>query len=88
MRIKILYEDKDILAIDKPSGVLVDFIAETYPDFILAHRLDKETSGVLLLAKNERAHEFLKKQFVDRKIKKNLYCDSFRFGKKRSRGYQ
>ncbi len=70
MKIKILYDDKDILAIDKPSGILVDSIAEAYPDFILAHRLDKETSGVLLLAKNEKAREFLKKQFSARTIKK------------------
>lgn len=70
MKIKILHEDKDILAIEKPSGVLVDEISKKFPDFILAHRLDKETSGVMLLAKNEKAHEFLKKQFQKRTIKK------------------
>ena len=70
MKIKILYENKDILAIDKPSGVLVDTVAETYPKFILAHRLDQETSGVLLLAKNKKAHQFLKEQFQARTIKK------------------
>ena len=63
MKIKILYDDKDILAIEKPSGVLVDDISKKYPKFILAHRLDKETSGVMLLAKNKKAHEFLKEQF-------------------------
>jgi len=57
MKIKILYDDKDILAIEKPSGVLVDDISKKYPKFILAHRLDKETSGVMLLAKNKKAHE-------------------------------
>ena len=70
MKIKILYEDKDILAIDKPSGILVDLISEKYPNFLLAHRLDKETSGVMLLAKSEKAHEFLKRQFKDRAVKK------------------
>ena len=70
MKIKVLYEDKDILAIDKPSGVLVDAILAEYPKFILAHRLDKETSGVLLLAKNEKAYEFLKRQFKNREVKK------------------
>src|SRR3989344_423270 len=63
MKIKILYENRDILAIDKPAGILVDLVAKMYPNFILAHRLDAETSGVLLLAKNKKAHEFLKKQF-------------------------
>jgi|SRR3989338_2118524 len=82
MRIKILYEDSNILAIDKPSGVLVhsdsrskeetiqDYFLKKYPKLEIVHRLDKETSGVLLLAKNKKAHEFLKKQFVNREIKK------------------
>ena len=70
MKIKTLYQDTNILAIDKPAGVLVDEVIEKYPKYILAHRLDRETSGVLLLAKNTKAHEFLKKQFQGRTIKK------------------
>ena len=106
MRIKILYEDKDILAIDKPSGIFVhsdgrskektitDWFLKKYPKtknvgeplkiFLnsvdknfellprpgIVHRLDKETSGVLLLAKNQKAYEFLKNQFKGREIKK------------------
>lgn len=92
---KILYEDKNILAIDKPPGVavhgdgrskdktIVDWMLLKYPiaknvgepmgDIErsgIVHRLDKETSGVLLLAKNQEAYEFLKKQFQEHKIKK------------------
>ncbi|KKR69998.1 MAG: Pseudouridine synthase, RluA family [Candidatus Nomurabacteria bacterium GW2011_GWB1_40_7] len=75
MKIKVLYEDSNILAIDKPSGILVhpdqkskektilDLFLKKYPKIEIVHRLDKETSGVLLLAKNKKAHEFLKKQF-------------------------
>ena len=82
MKIKILYEDKDILAINKPSGILVhpdqrskektifDLFVKKYPKMEIVHRLDKETSGVMLLAKNEKAHEFLKNQFQERTIKK------------------
>ena len=103
MKIKILYEDSNILAIDKPSGISVhgdgktkektiaDFILENYPkmknvgepmftkdrpssDVIhrpgIVHRLDRDTSGVLLLAKNKKAYEFLKSQFQSREIKK------------------
>jgi 23S rRNA pseudouridine1911/1915/1917 synthase len=82
MKIKILYEDKDILAIEKPSGILVhpdektkektiyDIFVKKYPKLEIVHRLDKETSGVLLLAKNKKAHEFLKTQFQNREIKK------------------
>jgi len=70
MKTKVLYEDTNILAIDKPSWILVDEIATKYPKFILAHRLDQGTSGVMLLAKNEKAYEFLKAQFKGRTIKK------------------
>ena len=82
MKIKILYEDKDILAIDKPSGILVhpdghsdeknilDLFIKEYPKIEIVHRLDKETSGVMLLAKNKKAHEFLKHQFQERTVKK------------------
>jgi len=82
MRMKVLYEDSNILAIDKPSGILVhpddrskektvfDLFLKKYPKLEIVHRLDKETSGVLLLAKNKKTHEFLKKQFQDRTIKK------------------
>ncbi len=103
MRIKILYEDSDVLATDKPSGIAVhsdgrskeqtitDWILKKYPgmknvgeslrlqidnqEWIInrpgvVHRLDKETSGVLLLAKNQKAYTFLKNQFQNREVKK------------------
>jgi 23S rRNA pseudouridine1911/1915/1917 synthase len=94
-KIKILYEDKDILAIDKPSGISVhpdgrnkektitDWVQDNYPKMKnvgepmgeikrpgIVHRLDKDTSGVLILAKNQKTYEFLKTQFQDRKVKK------------------
>ena len=76
MKIKVLYEDSNILAIDKPSGILVhldnrskektiqDYFIKKYPKLELVHRLDRETSGVLLLAKNKKAHEFLDRKSV------------------------
>jgi 23S rRNA pseudouridine1911/1915/1917 synthase len=89
MKIKVLYEDANILAIDKPSGILVhpaaeqarygagpdektilDIFKKKYPKLKIVHRLDRETSGVLLLAKNKKAHEFLKSQFKNREVKK------------------
>ncbi len=87
-KIKVLYEDANILAIDKPFGILVhpapeqarygaspdktilDLFRKKYPKLEIVHRLDRDTSGVLLLAKNEKAHEFLKKQFMDRAVRK------------------
>jgi len=38
----------------------------------IVHRLDKETSGVLIIVKTKRAFAYFKKQFMDREIKKNL----------------
>lgn len=100
MDIKILFEDKNILVIDKPAGISVhgdgknrektvaDWILENYPSIKnvgepivlengekilrpgIVHRLDKETSGVLLVAKNKKTYLFLKEQFQDHKIKK------------------
>ncbi|MCX6752037.1 MAG: RluA family pseudouridine synthase [Candidatus Nomurabacteria bacterium] len=93
MKIKVLYEDKNILVIDKPSGILVhpapeqaryragpdqetilDVFKKKYPKLQIVHRLDKETSGVLILAKNKKAHEFLKQQFQNRTIKKTYHA--------------
>jgi 23S rRNA pseudouridine1911/1915/1917 synthase len=100
MEIKILYEDEYILALDKPSGLmvhsdgrtkeetLVDWINKNYPDLKevgeeqtlqngqkikrpgIVHRLDKDTSGVIIVAKTKEAHHFLKEQFQNRKVEK------------------
>jgi len=100
MKINILYEDEYILALDKPSGLLVhsdgrskeptlvDWINENFPDLKevgesqtlqsgevikrpgIVHRLDKDTSGVIIVAKTKEAHQFLKEQFQDRKVEK------------------
>ncbi len=108
--IKILYEDENVLVLDKPAGLMVhgdgkaseptlaDWLVEKYPiikdvgeplriphdelnsqseirdESILrpgiVHRLDKDTSGVMIVAKNQNAYEFLKKQFQGRTIEK------------------
>lgn len=80
----ILYEDNEIIVVDKPSGMIV------YPDgihdypaldawlekkygvgkFYFVHRLDRETSGVLLLARTPEVYEFLKEQFQEREVRK------------------
>ncbi|MDO8436130.1 MAG: RluA family pseudouridine synthase [bacterium] len=63
-KLKIIYEDENILVIDKSSGVNCD-------DFPLRiHRLDKDTSGIFLVAKNQKALEFFQKQFKEREVEK------------------
>ena len=61
---KVIYEDENVRVIDKPAGIAMDKFEKP------AHRLDKDTSGVLLLAKNDEALEFLQKQFQGRKVEK------------------
>ena len=98
---QIVYEDNDLIVIDKPSGLIthqkniedkqasvVEWVIENYPDlkdvgepFIASgtpvprygvlHRLDKDTSGLLLIAKNNEVFFAMKKQFQDHTIQKS-----------------
>ena len=73
---KIIYQDKDLLVIDKPTGWTIKKIEEKLPDNGLlrkgiVHRLDKETSGVLLIAKNDESLQFFQKQFKNRRVEKS-----------------
>ena len=96
---KIIYDDKNFLALDKPAGLLVhqtkiskeltlvDWLLKYYPDIKnvgdpsassgqvnlrpgIVHRLDRNTSGVILIAKNQKYFEYLKNLFQNRQIKK------------------
>jgi 23S rRNA pseudouridine1911/1915/1917 synthase len=89
--LKVLYNNKGLLIIDKPAGMTVHpgagFKGETLASALLynfhdiaivgeehrpgiVHRLDKDTSGVILVAKTQEMYEFLKDAFAERKIKK------------------
>lgn len=99
----IIYEDEDILAINKPFGVAVhgdgkndfetmaDFILKNYPnlenvgeDFVvegkvmkkpgIVHRLDKDTSGVLIVVKNQDSFNYYKNLFQKREIQKEYHA--------------
>ena len=102
MEPQIIYEDADILAVNKPAGLsvhadlfsakptLADWLLQKYPQMEnvgepmlsqsgkylskpgIVHRLDKDTSGILLVAKNQPAFLFLKKQFQNHSIKKRI----------------
>ncbi len=90
-KIRIIYEDGNILVVDKPAGLsvfkegniadktLIDYLIEKFPDiknagvlprYGIVHRLDKDTSGILLVAKTNQALFFLQKQFKNRTIQK------------------
>lgn len=92
MSLNILYEDDDILVINKPAGLIVhpssiESKQQTLVNGLLhyantlsaisgslkpgiVHRLDKDTSGVMVIAKNNTAHKSLACQFAERKVKK------------------
>lgn len=88
----VIYEDKHLLAIDKPAGMVVHPGAATSDDTLvhallshcagslsgiggverpgIVHRLDKETTGVIVVAKTDQAHRALADQFATRSLKK------------------
>ncbi len=114
MQPEILFEDNDVVVINKPSGLvvhsdgktkepnLVEWLLEKYPDIKdvgepgrdaegkeilrsgIVHRLDRETSGVMLVAKNQKSFENLKKQFQNHEIKKKY--EAFVYGEVRRNG--
>lgn len=90
--VPVIYEDKDIIVVNKPKGMVVH-PANGNPDGTLVnailamckgslsgiggeirpgivHRLDKDTSGLLIVAKNDEAHIKMSKQIQDRKVEK------------------
>ncbi|MDB5266812.1 MAG: Pseudouridine synthase [Parcubacteria group bacterium] len=110
----IIYEDEDILCLNKPAGIVVhgdgrtkepsvsEWLVEKYPEAKgvgemirleaglnadgsmaegkildrsgVVHRLDRETSGALLLAKTQKGFEHLKSQFLERTIQKSYFA--------------
>lgn len=91
-RIEVLYEDDDCLVVSKPAGlpvqggnrvsVSLDAIleAERQPRPLLVHRLDKETSGVLLTAKTPSAAAYFSRLFAEKAVRKRYFAVSRRMG--------
>ena len=77
---EIIYEDENVLVLNKPAGLLSMAKGEYCPEKtleaygLLVHRLDRDTSGVVILAKSPEVQTFLKKQFQDRKTHKTYYA--------------
>ncbi|MDQ3394076.1 MAG: pseudouridine synthase [Bacteroidota bacterium] len=85
----IIFEDQDYIVINKPSQIstlddrsgtgasILGMARKYHPDAQMNHRLDKETTGALAIAKNPEAYRALSIQFEDRKVKKiyHALCD-------------
>jgi 23S rRNA pseudouridine1911/1915/1917 synthase len=69
--VKILYEDENIIAIDKPAQVDSYDIQDAIEGAELLHRLDRDTSGVLLLGKNRAFIDKAIKEFKSRRVEKH-----------------
>jgi 23S rRNA pseudouridine955/2504/2580 synthase/23S rRNA pseudouridine1911/1915/1917 synthase len=84
MQIETLYEDEDIIVVNKPAGLLVipdrfnsdlpslnKLLEERLKQKIwVVHRLDRDTSGVTCFAKNEQAHKYLSRLFQEHEVGK------------------
>jgi tRNA pseudouridine32 synthase / 23S rRNA pseudouridine746 synthase len=79
----IVYEDEYVIAVNKPTGLLsvpgrtsdlqdsvLTRLRELYPEIYAVHRLDRDTSGILLLARDKPTHRHLSQQFEARQIRK------------------
>ena len=77
---EVIYEDENVVVLDKPAGLLSMAKGEYCPENtleqygLLVHRLDRDTSGVVIMAKNPEVQKFLKKQFQDRKTHKTYFA--------------
>ena len=82
MKLDILVENEWFVVINKPAGMLSipdrmqsehslkDILIEKYGNIYTVHRLDKETSGIIVFAKNEESHKQLSQLFEGREVKK------------------
>ena len=78
----ILFENEDFIALNKPAGTLSipdregkepslkSLLREKYGNIFTVHRLDRETSGVIVFAKHEEAHKYFSKIFEERSVEK------------------
>lgn len=82
MKPEIIFESDEFIGVNKPSGLLSipdregkepslkSLLQEKYANIFTVHRLDKDTSGLIVFAKNEAAHRHLSMQFEERQTEK------------------
>jgi 23S rRNA pseudouridine955/2504/2580 synthase/23S rRNA pseudouridine1911/1915/1917 synthase len=81
--LKIIYDDDNLVAVNKPSGLLSipdrfdakipslkQILAEKYGEIFVVHRIDRDTSGIILFARNEESHRYYSMAFEEHKISK------------------
>lgn len=79
--IHIIYEDDALVVVNKPAGMLSvkgrvdtpsveEWVGERYSDGVVVHRLDQDTSGLLVVAKSGAIHRQMQRQFIARRVEK------------------
>ncbi|MFC4262384.1 RluA family pseudouridine synthase [Ferruginibacter yonginensis] len=81
-KFEIIFENDDFVAVNKPGGMLTipdreqtekslkEYLTDKYQQIFTVHRLDKDTSGLILFAKTDVVHKYLCKIFEDRQVEK------------------
>ena len=79
---EIIFENESFVVLNKPSGLLSipdrfgkdvslkSILQQRYDKIFTVHRLDKDTSGIIVFAKDEETHKYLSKQFEGREVEK------------------
>jgi tRNA pseudouridine32 synthase/23S rRNA pseudouridine746 synthase len=83
----IIHQDDRLLVLEKPSGLLAvpgrgpelqdclsSRVQERFPSALIVHRLDRDTSGLMLMALDAEAHRALSRQFEQRQVHKTYQC--------------
>ncbi len=89
-KLRILFEDRDFIAVDKPHGLLtvpgrlpehkdslLTRLQGKFQNILVVHRLDMDTSGIVLFAKNKASQSYASAQFSDRRVKKIYFARVF-----------
>lgn len=79
-RFSVIFEDENVIVLDKGCDIEVqgkDSLESAIPGSIAVHRLDRNTTGVMIMAKNEEVAEALKQAFKDKTVQKTYVCEVF-----------
>ena len=84
----LIHSDPDLLVFDKPSGLLsvpgahpdlqdslLTRVQKNFPDALIIHRLDRDTSGLILMSRHRKAHAFIAAQFAARTTMKSYVAE-------------
>lgn len=79
-RFNVIFENENVIVLDKGCDIEVqgkDSLESAIPGSIAVHRLDRNTTGVMIMAKNEEVAEALKQAFKDKTVQKTYVCEVF-----------